>query len=126
MMNGFNTNIEAEWDEAHLLETDKAWDAIHRCLTDGSLSVVPSSNPLSKLVLGPRQLFSDTQRYIVNFIEHDELSAISTALKTVTEEWGRRDRSSPSVWAGRLSPAVIDCPAIRDQTNAKPATPFGQ
>ncbi len=26
--------IEAAWDEAHLLQTDKAWDAIHRCLTD--------------------------------------------------------------------------------------------
>ena len=80
-------NIEAAWDEAHLLETDKAWDAIHRCLTDGSLSVGSSSNPLSRLILGPRQLFSDTQRYIVNFIEHDELSAISTALQTVTEQW---------------------------------------
>ncbi len=80
-------NVEAAWDEVHLLETDKAWDAIHRCLTDGSLSIRPSSNPLSRLILGPRQLFSDTQRYIINLIEHDELSEISTALKPVTEEW---------------------------------------
>src|SRR5512141_1146915 len=81
--------IEAEWDEAHLLQTDKAWDAIHRCLTDGSLSLSPSSNPLGKLILGGRQLFSDTQRYIVNFIEHDELPAMSMALGNVTEEWLR-------------------------------------
>jgi hypothetical protein len=80
-------DIEAAWDEAHLLETDKAWDAIHRCLTDGSLSVAPSSNPLSKLILGGKQLCSDTQRYIVNLIEHDELSQVSTALRIVTKEW---------------------------------------
>jgi Domain of unknown function (DUF1877) len=80
-------DIEAAWDEAHLLETDKAWDAIHRCLTDGTLSIVPSSNPLSKLILGGKQLYSDTQRYIINLIEHDELLQISTALKTVTKEW---------------------------------------
>jgi hypothetical protein len=80
-------DIEAAWDKAHLLETDKAWDAIHRCLTDGTLSIVRSSKPLSKLILGGTQLYSDTQSYIVNLIEHHELSEISTALKAVTKEW---------------------------------------
>jgi len=80
-------DIEAAWDEAHLLETDKAWDAIHRCLTDGNLSLAPSSTLLGKLILGGRQLSSDTQKYIVNLIEHGELSEISAALKPVTKEW---------------------------------------
>lgn len=80
-------DIEAAWDETHLLETDKAWDAIHRCLTDGKLNVARSANPLGKLMVGGRQLHSDTQRYIVNFIEHKELSEISAALKAVTMEW---------------------------------------
>ncbi len=31
--------IEEEWDEAYLQETDKAWDAIHRCLSDFPLGV---------------------------------------------------------------------------------------
>jgi hypothetical protein len=29
--------IEERWDRRWLQETDKAWDAIHRCLTDGYL-----------------------------------------------------------------------------------------
>lgn len=35
--------IEEKWDESHLYETDKAWDAIHRCLSDGSLRNQPRS-----------------------------------------------------------------------------------
>jgi len=80
-------DIEAAWDEAHLLQTDKAWEAIHRCLTGGTLVVGRSSSPLGKLILGGTQLYSDTQSYIVNLIEHGELSEISVALKTVTKEW---------------------------------------
>ncbi len=79
--------LKAAWDEAHLLQTDKACDAIHRCLTDGSLSFARSEDPLSKLILGARQLYSDTQTYIVNLIEHRELARISEALKPVTKEW---------------------------------------
>lgn len=36
--------IEEEWDEKWLRETDKAWDAIHRCLTDGKLEWDSGSN----------------------------------------------------------------------------------
>ena len=80
-------DIEAAWDKPHLYETDKAWDAIHRCLTDGSLTMVPSANPMGKLILGGRQLYSDTQTYIVNLIEANELPEISEALNGVTKEW---------------------------------------
>lgn len=79
--------IEEAWDEAHSLETDKAWDAIHRCLNDGTLTTARSANPLCKLILGGRHLYSDTQRYIVNLIEHNELSEISASLKGVTKDW---------------------------------------
>ena len=78
--------IEAAWDEAHLLETDKAWDAIHRCLGDGTLSVSRSENLLSKLLLGGTQLCSDSQTYIINLVEHSELAEILTALKSVSKE----------------------------------------
>lgn len=79
--------IEDTWDEEHLLEVDKAWDAIHRCLNDGSLTVQPFSNPLAVLFLGGRQLNADTNVYIINFIDHSQLAAISAALKNVTQEW---------------------------------------
>ena len=80
-------DVEAAWDEAHLLETDKAWDAIHRCLTDGTLTFAAHSSPLSKLILGGKHLNSDRTSYIVNLIEHEELHALSAVLRTVTREW---------------------------------------
>src|SRR6516225_6348748 len=53
--------IEATWDEAHLLQTDKAWDAIHRWLTDGTRTIARSEEPLGKLIAGGSQLYADTQ-----------------------------------------------------------------
>lgn len=79
--------IEEAWDENHLLQTDKAWDAIHRCLTDGMLVIAPDPNPLGKVIVGGKQLYSDTQSYIINLIEPHEVPAVATALKTVTREW---------------------------------------
>jgi Domain of unknown function (DUF1877) len=38
--------IEERWDRDWLVETDKAWDAIHRCLTDGTLNY--GHDPLEK------------------------------------------------------------------------------
>ena len=69
-------DIEEAWDEAHVFETDKAWDAIHRCLTDGTLTIGSASSPLGKLILGGTQLYSDTNEYIVNLIEHGEFDTI--------------------------------------------------
>jgi hypothetical protein len=66
--------IEEDWDEANAMETDKAWDAIHRCLgefppdtpyfyeddwSDGGAWAPPEdhgSPPLKLAVLGGRKL----------------------------------------------------------------------
>lgn len=82
--------IEGAWDEEHVLETDKAWDAIHRCLADGTISVGRSSAPLGKLILGGKQLYADQQSYIINFTDKSELLEITDALKAVTKEWLRK------------------------------------
>ena len=81
--------IEQAWDEKHLLQTDKAWDAIHRCLTDGTLIIGPDPKPLGKVILGGRQLYSNTERFIINLIEADVVPEVAVALKAVTEEWMR-------------------------------------
>jgi Domain of unknown function (DUF1877) len=96
-------DIEEAWDEEHLLQTDKAWDAIHRCLTDGLLATRPATSAMGKLILGGKHLYSDTQNYIINFIEAEELPEIAAALHTVTKEWMRqqydklRDTDYPKV-----------------------------
>src|SRR5438105_1826129 len=49
--------IEEAWEEPFVVETDKAWDAIHRCLTDGSLLYVSGEYPLNRCICGGCQLF---------------------------------------------------------------------
>jgi hypothetical protein len=42
--------LEETWEEPIVCETDKAWDAIHRCLTSGSLLYVSGAYPLNHTV----------------------------------------------------------------------------
>ena len=39
--------IEEAWDKESLQETDMAWDAIHRCLSDGSLNPEAGTYPFN-------------------------------------------------------------------------------
>lgn len=48
--------IEERDDQEHLADLDKAWDALHRCLTDGALAPGGGYGPVSKAVLGGRSL----------------------------------------------------------------------
>jgi hypothetical protein len=50
-------DIEERWDERFLGETDKAWDAIHHCLTDGTLAWGNGMFPLNRCILGGEQLY---------------------------------------------------------------------
>jgi hypothetical protein len=80
-------DIEERWDEAWLRETDKAWDAMHRCLTDGKLACKGKSI-LEKCVLGGKQLHEGDE-YIVSFLTPSEVKAVSEALKPIEQAWFR-------------------------------------
>src|SRR5215470_7370445 len=71
-------DIEARWDTNWLAETDKAWDAIHRCLTDGRLSF-ESSTPRHMCVLGGRQLYEGDD-YIISFVAPDQVKEVAAAI----------------------------------------------
>ena len=75
--------IEEKWDEEWLQETDKAWDAMHRCLTDGTLTC-KGKNLLEKFVLGGKQMHMDSS-YIVSYITNDEVKALSSAIAKITK-----------------------------------------
>ena len=79
-------SIEEAWDAADLAESDKAWDAMHRCLTDGALGRGNGTYPLSHCVLGPRQLH-EVDDYIVSLVLPDEVRDVAKALRIVTPEW---------------------------------------
>jgi hypothetical protein len=79
-------SIEDAWDVANLAESDKAWDAMHRCLTDGTLGDGSGTYPLSHCVLGPRQLHRGDE-YIVSLVLPNEVRDVATALQIATPEW---------------------------------------
>lgn len=81
-------DIEEAWDEEFLAESDKAWDAIHRCLTDGSLLYEGGEYPLNHVVCGGRQLFEGDDQTVA-LVMPEQVRAVSAALEPVTNDWFR-------------------------------------
>jgi len=78
-------DIEEKWDEAWLYQTDKAWDAIHRCLTDGTLSLTSGVYPLKLAILNGRRIDAGSN-YIVSLTTPDQAKDVAAGLGTVTRE----------------------------------------
>jgi hypothetical protein len=84
-------------------ETDKAWDAIHRALTDGDLRYDNGEYPLSHVVLGGEPLYSG-EDYIISLKTPAQVRDVAAALKDVTREMLRRgyDRIDPASYQGEI------------------------
>ena len=80
--------IEERWDQEWLVEMDKSWDAIHRCLGDGSLRASQPSIT-SKAVLGGKQLSADTD-WIISYLTADEVKQVAVAVTAIDEPEFRR------------------------------------
>ena len=65
-------------------ETDKAWDAIHRVLTDGRLEYDRDPYPLSHVILGGERLYQGDD-YIMTLKTPDQVRDVAAALGAVTE-----------------------------------------
>ena len=78
--------LEEAWDKAHLQETDKAWDAIHRCLSDGTLESDAGEWPLNAAVLGGECMYFGDD-HTVRFVDDDEVGEIAAALAKVDRDW---------------------------------------
>ena len=78
--------IETAWDAANLAECDKAWDAMHRCLTNGRLEDGGGEYPFNHVVLGPRQLHKGDD-YIVSFVSATQAADVAAALEPITLDW---------------------------------------
>jgi hypothetical protein len=101
-------DIETRWDTEWLQEVDKAWDAIHRCLTDGTLRCKGRS-VLEKCVLGGRQLHAGGD-YIVSFLTPDEVRAVSEVVQGLTKDWFLRRYSGlgASGYDGPIGPTDFE------------------
>lgn len=97
---------EAGEDEEFFVDTDKAWDAIHRCLGDFppntphfypvdpkyggyALPEDHGAYPLKLAVLGGRRLMDDESRYFIRLIEPREAADLAQALAPITKDWMR-------------------------------------
>lgn len=85
------------WEEPGDFGTDKAWDAIHRCLTDGTLMACDEEGkaedyPLSHAVLGGRFLL-EGDGYIIALVAPQQVKDVAEALARVDQAWlrGRYD-----------------------------------
>lgn len=70
-----------EW----LAESDKAWDAIHRTLTDGTIAWDNGTFPLSHVILGGEVIY-ELDDYIMSLKSPWEVSEIANGLRGVTDE----------------------------------------
>ena len=84
-------------------ETDKAWDAIHRALTDGGLAYDNGEYPLSHVVLGGEPLYGG-EDYIISLKAPAQVRDVAAALKSVTRDALRRgyDRIDRATYQGSI------------------------
>src|SRR3954470_13490851 len=68
--------IEEDWDRQFLAESDKAWDAMHRCLSDGTLNPTGGSDPLRKAVIGGKNLDVGAD-YIASLVKAAEVPQVA-------------------------------------------------
>jgi Domain of unknown function (DUF1877) len=100
----FVEKLESDWDWDWLCEVDKAWDAMHRCLSDGTLRLGrQTGNPLELVVLGGGQHYEGDD-YVVAHVRAAEAPEVSAALDEVDREWlrARYDAIDPDDYEGEL------------------------
>ncbi|GAB3662745.1 hypothetical protein GCM10027589_25860 [Actinocorallia lasiicapitis] len=86
--------------DGDLVESDQAWDVIHRCLTDGTLD--GDAYPLSLAVLGGEEFLSDTDGTVAYIAPH-EVKDVASALSTWSlDTFTARYRALPDDFPGAL------------------------
>ena len=79
--------IEDAWDAEWLVQSDKAWDAMHRALADGQLTFEGGKQhaPLGLVVLGGESMVEDDDETVV-LLEPSSVAAAAQAMTKLTEE----------------------------------------
>ena len=75
--------------EAYVAESDKSWDAMHRVLSDGTLSRSGGAYPLNHAVLGGTSLYA-ADDYIMSLKTPAQVRDIAAALAPIDEAEFRR------------------------------------
>ena len=88
--------------EDDMVESESAWDAIHRCLTDGTLRGA-TGLPLEIVVLGGQSLYAGND-YIMTLKRADQVRAAAPLLAAFTRETMRAayNRLNPKNYDGDI------------------------
>jgi hypothetical protein len=81
---GVIEEVEENWDEANLAETDKAWDAIHRALTNGLLEWSNGGYPLNHVILGGRRLYQGDD-YVAVLKTPEQVRDVAAAVRSIDD-----------------------------------------
>jgi uncharacterized protein DUF1877 len=87
-LNYVQEKLEEDFWEEHPewgCETDKAWDAIHRTLTDGDLDWSNGQYPLNHIILGGELLYAKPD-YIMSLKTAQQVQDAAIALKGITKK----------------------------------------
>jgi len=76
--------IDERCDEDWLCQLDKAWDGIHRVLTDGKLEWANGTYPLNHAILGGEQLHEGEDE-IITLVTPAQAKDVAAALEIFTE-----------------------------------------
>jgi hypothetical protein len=100
----FVDELEAAWDWDRLCEVDQAWDAMHRCLGDGTLGLGRrNGSALELVVLGGAQHY-EGEDYVVAHVAAAAVGEVSAALDEIDQAWlrARYDALDPDDYDGEL------------------------
>jgi hypothetical protein len=78
-------DIEEKWEATWVFETDKAWDAIHRALGDGTLDLSQTQFPLGHAIFGG-DIVVGREDYYVILKPPAQAIDIGIALRAITRE----------------------------------------
>jgi len=78
-------DIEENWDDEFTCETDKAWDAIHRCFADGKLELLGGIAPLNSIIFGGTILNTESD-YYVSYKDKRLVSEIAKHIQTIDKD----------------------------------------
>ena len=92
--------IENNWDEEWLAQTDKAWEAIHRCLTDGRFEWGPTM--AHQVILGSKNIYP-ADGFFMNFVGSADVKAVAALLENIDRNGLRSayDRIDPAEYVDK-------------------------
>ena len=81
-LTGLVETLEETWDTNWLAESDKAWDPVHRCLTNGELEY--GDTTAHKCVLGAGSLY-EADSYLICPLTPAEVADVAAFMQTINE-----------------------------------------